>query len=115
MRLLIDENLPATLATKLACPCMHATDLGEQPTDKQLWDHAGREGWTLLTKDSDFFERLALEGAPPKVIWLRIGNLRRIELEDMLVRLWPQIVALLATAELVEVHPDRLEAITFSA
>ena len=55
IRILIDENLPASLAAKLDCTCMHATDLGEQPTDKQLWDHARRENWTLLTKDSDFF------------------------------------------------------------
>jgi len=115
IRLLIDENLPATLATKLGCPCLHATDLGEQPTDKQLWDHGRREGWTLLTKDADFFERLALEGAPPKVIWLRTGNLRRIELETILMRLWPQISALLVSVDLVEVHGDRLEGIAFGA
>ena len=60
IRLLIDENLPAALADKLDCPCLHATALGEQPADKLIWDHGRREGWTLLTKDTDFFERLAL-------------------------------------------------------
>jgi predicted nuclease of predicted toxin-antitoxin system len=64
IRLLIDENLPAALAAKLFCPCLHATALGEQPTDKLIWDHGRRDGWTLLTKDTDFFERLALEGPP---------------------------------------------------
>ena len=55
-----------------------------KPTDKLIWDHGRRDGWTLLTKDTDFFERLALEGPPPKVIWLRTGNLRRADLETML-------------------------------
>lgn len=91
IRIIIDENLPATLATKLGCPCMHATELGAQPIDRQLWDYGRREGWTLLTKDANFFEQLALEGAPPKVIWVRTGNLRRLEIESLLTRLWPQI------------------------
>ncbi len=92
---------------------MHATELGSQPTDRFLWDYARREDFTLLTKDTDFFEQLALEGAPPKVIWLRTGNLRRAELENMLLRLWPQIIGVLQTADLVEVHIDRIEGISF--
>jgi len=113
IRVLIDENLPATLALKLGCECLHATDLASQPTDKTLWDHARRENWTLLTKDADFFEQLAINGAPPKVVWLRTGNLRRAELEAMLARRWPQITTLLNTADLVEVHTDYLEGIAF--
>jgi len=113
IRLLIDENLPAALAAKLFCPCLHATALGEQPTDKLIWDHGRREGWTLLTKDTDFFERLALEGPPPKVIWLRTGNLRRADLETMPVNLWPRITSLLDSADLVEFHADRVEGIKF--
>jgi predicted nuclease of predicted toxin-antitoxin system len=113
IRILIDENLPATLAAKLDCLCMHATDLGEQSTDKQLWDHARRENWTLLTKDSDFFEQLAIQGAPPKVIWLRTGNLRRTDLENLVIKRCPQITALLSTSDLIEVHTDRLEGLTF--
>jgi predicted nuclease of predicted toxin-antitoxin system len=113
IRLLIDENLPPALATKLGCPCLPVTVLGEQPTDRCIWDYGRREGWTLLTKDADFFEQLALEGPPPKVIWLRTGNLRRADLEAMLLRLWPRIASLLETADLVEVHADRIEGITF--
>ena len=113
IRILIDENLPPTLAAKLDCPCLHATALGEQPTDKFLWDYGRREGWTLLTKDADFFEQLVLEGAPPKVIWLRTGNLRRSDLESLLTRIWPQIAALHEVVDLIEVHADRIEGITF--
>ncbi len=115
IRILIDENLPATVSGKLDCVCVHATDLGPQPTDKELWDYARREHWTLLSKDADFFEQLVLNGAPPKVIWLRTGNLRRAELEALLTRRWPQITLLLATADLIEVHADRIEGITFGA
>jgi predicted nuclease of predicted toxin-antitoxin system len=39
-RLLIDENLPVSLATLLPLDCCHATELGQQPTDSLLWNHA---------------------------------------------------------------------------
>ena len=107
--LLIDENLPASLAGILPLDCSHATDLGEQPTDRQLWLQARERNWVILTRDTDFFDRLMLEGPPPKVIWVRLGNIRRRDLESMLLRLWPRITALLVDADLVEVHPDSLE------
>lgn len=110
IHLLIDENLPASLATTLPVSCSHATDLGTQPTDTQLWKHARAKNWIILTRDTDFFNRLMLEGPPPKVIWVRLGNIRRKDIEDLLARLWPSISELLLTADLIEIHPDSLEA-----
>jgi predicted nuclease of predicted toxin-antitoxin system len=107
--LLIDENPPASLAGVLPPDCSHATELGPQPTDLQLWSHARERNWTILTRDTDFFNRIMLEGPPPKVIWVRLGNIRRKDLESMLLRLWPGIIELLEDADLIEVHPDSLE------
>ena len=112
--LLIDENLPATLALLLPVTCSHATDIGQQPTDTALWTYARQRDWTILTRDTDFFDRLMLEGPPPKIIWVRLGNIRRGELESLLSSLWPAISTLLANADLVEVHPTKLEAIQWS-
>ena len=109
--LLIDENLPASLANLLPVPCSHATDIGQQPSDSELWRHARQHDWTILTRDTDFFDRIMLEGPPPKVIWVRLGNIRKADLESLLLRLWPAICKLLADADLIEVHPTALEAI----
>ena len=109
--LLIDENLPASLAQILPVECSHATDIGPQPSDNQLWILARENDWTILTRNSDFFDRIMLEGPPPKVIWVRLGNIRKADLETLLVRLWPTISNLLADADWVEVHPTSLEAV----
>jgi predicted nuclease of predicted toxin-antitoxin system len=109
--LLIDENLPASLVDVLPLDCSHATELGAQPTDLQLWSHARDQDWTILTRDTDFFDRLMLEGPPPKVIWVRLGNIRRKNLENLLLRLWPRITELLEEADLIEVHPESLETL----
>lgn len=113
--LLIDENLPISLARLLPIDCSHATDLGTQASDQLLWNHARERHWVVLTRDTDFFDRIMLQGPPPKVIWIRLGNIRRADLESLLIRLWPAILNLLSDADLVEVHPTSLEAVKRAA
>ena len=110
--LLVDENLPTSLVGLLPVEASHARELGERLTDFQLWHHARQNDWVILTRDTDFFDRLMLEGPPPKVIWVRLGNIRRRDLEGMLLRLWPKIRELLVEADLVEVHAHALETFT---
>lgn len=109
--LLIDENLPASIANILPVDSSHATDLAERPSDYQLWQHARSHGWDILTRDTDFFDRIMLEGSPPKVIWVRLGNIRKKDLESKLLQLWPNILKLLEDADLVEIHSHSLEAV----
>jgi predicted nuclease of predicted toxin-antitoxin system len=108
--LLIDENLPSSLANVLPVSCSHATDLGIQPSDHDLWLHARQDDWVILTRDTDFFDRIILQGRPPKVIWVRLGNMRRSALEEHLLLHWPSITNMLESADLVEVHPHAIEA-----
>lgn len=113
IKVLVDENLPRTLAVRLGTNAIHATTLGERMPDSRLWRYAKEHGCVILTKDADFFDRVSLEGAPPKVVWIRLGNLRRSAMENEIVRQWPAVLALLESADLVEVHADRLEGLTF--
>ena len=110
--LIADENLPASLASRLGEPAVPATSLGARLTDDQLWQRAKVPGGVILTKDADFFDRLSLEGPPPRVVWVRVGNLRRAALEALVVRWWPEIRTLLKASTLVELHADRLEALS---
>ena len=43
-------------------------------TDAEVWQFAASNDFAIASKDSDFSERSVLEGSPPKVIWLRVGN-----------------------------------------
>ncbi|HQW28153.1 MAG: DUF5615 family PIN-like protein [Verrucomicrobiales bacterium] len=109
MRLLIDENLPATLADLFPVESYHATRFGRNPSDQELWKAAREQDLVILTRDTDFFDRLMIEGPPPKVVWVRLGNLRRRELEMVLVEMWPRIEGLLENADLIEIHPRVIE------
>jgi predicted nuclease of predicted toxin-antitoxin system len=77
-RLLFDENLSPRLVALLAEPfpeSVHVDSIGlHGRPDGELWDYARDFGYVLVSKDNDFRQLSFLRGAPPKVVWLRIGN-----------------------------------------
>lgn len=78
MKLLLDENLSFRLVASLAGEfpdSTHVRDVGLLGAeDRRIWAYAARHGFLLASKDTDFYERSLVFGAPPKVVWLRIGN-----------------------------------------
>jgi len=78
VRLLFDENVSPRLAAVLQDEypgSTHVRDVGlGGAADAVIWDHARDEGFAIVSKDDDFRQRSFLEGAPPKVVWLQVGN-----------------------------------------
>jgi predicted nuclease of predicted toxin-antitoxin system len=52
--------------------------------DPVVWDYAAKHGLTIVTKDSDFNSLSFLFGAPPKVIWVQLGNCSTHDVEMVL-------------------------------
>ena len=52
--------------------------------DSQIYEYAARNDFTIVSKDSDFRQLSFLYGAPPKVVWLRVGNCAVVELATLL-------------------------------
>ena len=77
-RLLFDENLSPRLVTLLAedfPESTHVDSIGlHGKSDEAIWRYAQEHGLVLVSKDNDFRQLSFLRGAPPKVVWLRIGN-----------------------------------------
>jgi predicted nuclease of predicted toxin-antitoxin system len=88
MKLLFDENLSFKLCERLATlfpGSMQVRLVGlAQADDRQIWDYAGANGFTLVSLDADFAEKATLNGPPPKVIWLRCGNQPTAIIEKLL-------------------------------
>ena len=78
MKLLFDENVSPRLAELLQDTypeSAHVRDLGlGGATDTSVWEHARDHGFAIVSKDDDFRQRSFLEGGPPKVVWLQVGN-----------------------------------------
>ena len=76
--------------------------------DRVIWQHAKANGFNLVTQDADFAEMAVLYGAPPKVIWLRIGNCTTARAEPVLRNTAARVHAFLSVGEescLVLTHP----------
>jgi predicted nuclease of predicted toxin-antitoxin system len=109
---LLDNNLPARIQFTPTLPVTHARSLGPRPTDTELWDHARQHDLAIVTKDADFSHRIMAQSPPPRVVHLRIGNVRRREFHELLARLWPRIEYLVQRHKLVNVFRDRIEAVS---
>jgi predicted nuclease of predicted toxin-antitoxin system len=88
MKLLFDHNLSPRLVNRLAelfPESTHVYLLGtDQVDDREIWNHAKNNDFTIVTRDSDYNELLTLRGFPPKVIWIRRGNCSTTEIETIL-------------------------------
>ena len=72
VKLLFDHNLSYRLVRALQqeySDSQHVREVGlSEATDEAVWRHAGVQGLTIVTKDSDFHQRSFLFGHPPKVV-----------------------------------------------
>ncbi len=84
MKLLFDENLSPRLAVVLAAVYPDSAHVHQCGLASSIWQYAKDNGFTIVSKDSDFQERSILRGYPPKVIWLRASNCTSAEIESLL-------------------------------
>lgn len=110
-RFLIDVNLPYRFSLWHDESYIHQSDIDPRWTDKQIWDFAKNEGLTIITKDSDFSNRILLSSPPPKVIHIRFGNMKMKDFHDHLVKFWPDIIEMNEQCKLVNVHKNGLEGL----
>ncbi len=91
MKLLLDENLSPTLVDQLAAEypgSRHVDQVGlHGERDDRIWSFVRDHDYVLVSKDSDFRELASIHGAPPKVVWLMVGNagtsaIRKLLLEN---------------------------------
>ncbi|MFZ5589309.1 MAG: DUF5615 family PIN-like protein [Pseudomonadota bacterium] len=78
MKLLLDQNLSYRLLDALQTSYPESAQIRllgmAQSNDAIIWRYAKEHDYTIVTKDSDFYEYGLLFNFPPKVIWMKCGN-----------------------------------------
>jgi predicted nuclease of predicted toxin-antitoxin system len=90
MKILFDQNISYRIVKKLNEYWTEAKQVRElkleNKTDREIWNFAKENGYSIITLDSDFFELSNLLGSPPKIIWLRFGNKNTTDLIEILLK-----------------------------
>ena len=89
LRFLIDTQLPPVLAAYLrrkGFDALHTTtfEQGHLLADADIRRIAQQQQRIVVTKDSDFSNHFHVAGAPPRVLYLTLGNCRNHELINWL-------------------------------
>jgi predicted nuclease of predicted toxin-antitoxin system len=96
----------------LARPCFHPRlDLDDTWADARIWDHARANDLVIVSKDADFSDRVILAEPPPRVIHVRVGNMKMREFHGFISKVWPQAAALIETHKLVIIHTHTIECV----
>lgn len=110
-RFLIDATLPYRFALWQGEDYCHVFDIGDDLPDSAIWQYAQQHDLIIVSKDADFSDRIMLSDPPPRVIHLRIGNMRMRDLFAFLHRVWPQIIEISASHKLIIVRESLIECI----
>lgn len=88
MRFLFDQNLSHRLTFLLSdvcSKCVHVRDVNLKiAPDSDVWNYARENDFIIVSKDSDFYQRSLLRGAPPKIIWVKVGNCSTETIDQLL-------------------------------
>lgn len=109
--LLFDNNCSPRLVDRLAdlAPAStHVATVGlAAADDRTVWAYAQTHQLLIVTKDTDFNDLSVLLGAPPKVLWLRIGNCTTAAMEALIRTHWEAIAAFIQdpTVDLMTIIP----------
>ena len=90
MKLLFDQNISYRISKKLIdfpIPSLHVSECDlYEVEDLQIWNYAHKNNFAIVTFDSDFYDLAILKGHPPKVIWLRTGNLTTSNILEIILK-----------------------------
>jgi len=85
-----DHNLSYKLVGRLADlfpNSEHVRNVNlHEADDRMVWEYARSNGFAIVSKDEDFHQLSFLYGAPPKVVWVRLGNCTTTDIELALWR-----------------------------
>lgn len=108
---LIDVNLPYRFSLWSSPDYMHVRDIDDEWTDLQIWKYAKENDLTIVTKDADFSDMLVLSQPPPRVIHVKLGNMKMREFYIALNAVWEDVLEFSDQYKLVRIYQDHIECI----
>ena len=88
MKLFFDQNISYRIIKQIENQfpnSIHTSTAGlNGQSDKEIRKYCQLHNYTIVTFDSDFYELANLYGHPPKIIWIRTGNMSTNNIAEIL-------------------------------
>ena len=88
MKLLLDENLLDRIVAQILDLYPGSSHVKAhnliKTDDAIIWSFARQHGFTIVSKDADFHQRSLVHGAPPRFVFLRVGNCSTSQIVSLL-------------------------------
>lgn len=108
---LIDVNLPYYFSLWNSSDYIHQKDINDEASDEEIGIFAKENQLTIISKDSDFSNKILYRTPPPKVIHIRFGNMKMKDFFAKMSKIWPDVLTMNEHCKLVSVYEDRLEGL----
>jgi len=108
---LVDANLPSKIKVWQKAEFEFVGEINDEWTDSKVWIYAKQNNLTIISKDSDFSHRIIVSRPPPKIIHIKIGNMKLKDFDLAIENLWARAERISETHKLVNVFIDRIEAV----
>ena len=110
-KFLIDTNLPYYFSLWRTEDYLFQRDFDPSAPDTHMWEYARENNLTIVTKDHDYEDRILLATPPPRILHLKIGNLRMRPFHKFITEQWNMIIEMSEAYKLVCAFLDRIEYI----
>ena len=110
-RYLIDANLPYYFSLWQDEQYLHVIDLDPNMKDSEIWAYAKKHDYTIVTKDTDFSNMVMLGISSPRVIHIKLGNMKMKQFHGIISDIWEDVIEMSREYKLVRVYSDRVEGI----
>jgi len=113
---IVDAHLPKLICNFLqeaGFEAIHTSQLpnGNRTDDLDILALASEKKSVVISKGADFYHSFLLQKKPSKLVAVKIGNMKLAAVRSLFQNQTNNILQLLETYDLIEVHPDRLVAI----
>ena len=108
---IVDLNLPYRFELWNNPRFIHVKNLNDEWTDEEIWEYSKKRDLIIVTKDVDFSNKIIVRNPPPKVIHIKVGNLKLRDLHAFLNNNWPIIERKIKKFKLLNVYTNKIEGI----
>ena len=89
---IIDANLPYYFSLWQDDNYEHVIDIDPNMKDSEIWKYAKENNLTIVTKDADFSDLVLLNSPPPRVIHIKLGNMKMKAFHSAIDAIWNEIL-----------------------